>query len=189
MNPEEQALSDSLQTLTHLNEPGILHCLSTRYKQDHIYTFAGPILIAVNPFKHMDIYNDKVLQSYRGSASPGASAGPAFPPHLFAVAEASYTAMLRSVQDNSPADQCILISGESGAGKTEATKILLKYLTRVSARPSPPVASPKGLGLGRDSAAAQETAVVGRAMQSNPILEAFGNAMVLAYHNYPSFTH
>jgi myosin-7 len=106
-------------------EPSILFCLETRFKKDAIYTLTGPILIAVNPFKTLDIYGDAVLQGYHKKTSN-------VTPHLYQSADIAYNNMLTMIANNKKADQCILISGESGAGKTESTKILLKFLTSVS---------------------------------------------------------
>lgn len=159
MNRKEDSEVDSLLTLPFLNEPSILHCLECRFHKDLIYTYTGPILIAVNPFKTLDIYSERVVQQYREHTTHA--------PHLYAVADVAYSAMLKSIENNKPAHQSILISGESGAGKTESTKILLQFLTKASK--------------------SQDRSVINKVMQSNPILEAFGNARTIRNDNSSRF--
>jgi myosin V len=121
MNRKEDAVVASLLNLPFLNEPSIVFCLESRFGADQIYTYTGPILIAVNPFKSLDIYGDKALQTYRNTA------GTNNPPHLFYIANTAYENMKAGILNNVSGDQTILISGESGAGKTESTKILLRF--------------------------------------------------------------
>lgn len=159
MNRKEDAEVESLLSLPFLNEPSVLFCLECRFRKDAIYTLTGPILIAVNPFKPLDLYGPAVLEAYRERKASA--------PHPFQTAEVAYSRMLEAVTNNSPPDQCILISGESGAGKTESTKILLRYLTAVSS----------GADVG----------VMDKVMESNPILEAFGNARTIRNDNSSRF--
>ena len=107
-------------TLGDFNEGSLLHNIRERYKKDLIYTSVGlPIIISINPYKSVDIYTKNHMKKANV---------PPTDPHLFQIAENSYQSLL----DNSK-NQSIIISGESGAGKTEAAKIILKYLTNVSA--------------------------------------------------------
>lgn len=110
-----------LCSLPDLNEKTLLHNLKSRFNQRNIYTYVGSILIAVNPFKFFPIYNPKYVSMYQNKRLGE------LPPHIFAVADAAYHSMLRQKQN-----QCIVISGESGSGKTESTNLLLHHLTALS---------------------------------------------------------
>ena len=137
-NGEEQDLVADLAQLVHLSEPCVLHALGSRYTAGDIYTYTGSILIALNPWKSVeDLYTADQLAAYRGQAL-GARA-----PHLFALADSAYRGLVQEGDD-----QTILVSGESGAGKTESTRRLLEFLVFVSSRrcaaranalPAPPV--------------------------------------------------
>ena len=105
----------------HLHEPGLLHNLACRYKADKIYTYTGNILIAVNPFQRLPLYGEDILFDYIGK-----SIG-VMPPHVYAIADLA----LRKMK-TSGIGQAIIISGESGAGKTETAKVALEYLTSLS---------------------------------------------------------
>lgn len=110
-----------LCSLPDLNEHTLLYNLKARFNQKNIYTYVGSILIAVNPFKFFPIYNPKYVSMYQNKRLGE------LPPHIFAVADAAYHSMLRQKQN-----QCIVISGESGSGKTESTNLLLHHLTALS---------------------------------------------------------
>lgn len=115
---------DDMTKLTYLNEPGVLYNLARRYALNDIYTYTGSILIAVNPFTKLPhLYNAHMMEQYKGASFGELS------PHVFAVADASYRAMM-----NEARSQSILVSGESGAGKTETTKLIMQYLTFVGGR-------------------------------------------------------
>ena len=102
----------------------ILHILRIRYKLDVIYTNISSILISVNPFKSLPLYTPEILERYQtGEKTNG--------PHVFAVAQMAYENMLADSKD-----QSVVISGESGAGKSEATKLILQYLTEASGKTS-----------------------------------------------------
>jgi len=139
----------------------ILHNLRCRYREDKIYTNISSILISVNPFKLLPLYTPEMLDKYREHARD-------LPPHIFSIAYNAYRNML-----NNLGDQSVVISGESGAGKSEATKLILQYLADVSARAS------KGQGL----ASPLEQQI----LAANPILEAFGNAKTLRNNNSSRF--
>ncbi|MCD7467399.1 hypothetical protein HAX54_004819 [Datura stramonium] len=109
---------DDMTQLSYLHEPGVLHNLATRYQLNEIYTYTGSILIAINPFQKLpDLYDGHMMEKYRGVLLGKLS------PHVFAIADAAYRAMMNEGKSNS-----ILVSGESGAGKTETTKMLMRYL-------------------------------------------------------------
>ncbi|PIN09219.1 Myosin ATPase [Handroanthus impetiginosus] len=115
---------DDMTKLTYLNEPGVLDNLRRRYALNEIYTYTGSILIAVNPFTKLPhLYNMYMMEQYKGAPFGELS------PHVFAVADTSYRAMM-----SEGLSQSILVSGESGAGKTETTKLIMQYLTYVGGR-------------------------------------------------------
>lgn len=114
-NPEAlDSKIDDLINISDLNEMSILHNLRIRYKEDRIYTSVSSILISVNPFKLLPLYTPEILDLYRTGSRDK-------PPHVFGVAYNAYASML---SDSS--DQSVVISGESGAGKSEATKLILQ---------------------------------------------------------------
>ena len=121
-NSEDQDDVRDLSQLVHLSEPCLMHALACRYASGHIYTNTGSILIALNPWKPCEqLYSAEQVEAYRGTAMGS------MPPHLFAVADTAYRGLL---QDGD--DQTILVSGESGAGKTESTRRLLEFLVAAS---------------------------------------------------------
>ncbi|GAB5362911.1 hypothetical protein AAMO2058_000839200 [Amorphochlora amoebiformis] len=145
-----------LTLLDAMSAPLILHCLRKRFESDKIYTNVGSILISVNPYQRLPLYTESVLRKYAER-----SLGAELPPHVFNIAHEAYTGV-RSFGKN----QSIIISGESGAGKTEATKQCLQYLARVAGSVSD---------------------VEKKVLQANPILEAFGNAKTLRNDNSSRF--
>ncbi|KAM7507421.1 hypothetical protein LguiA_017874 [Lonicera macranthoides] len=151
---------DDMTKLTYLNEPGVLDNLKRRYALNEIYTYTGSILIAVNPFTKLPhLYNGHMMEQYKGAPFGELS------PHVFAVADASYRAMMTEARS-----QSILVSGESGAGKTETTKLIMQYLTYVGGR-----------------AANDDRTVEQQVLESNPLLEAFGNARTVRNDNSSRF--
>ncbi|KAL3497415.1 hypothetical protein ACH5RR_040147 [Cinchona calisaya] len=151
---------DDMTKLTYLNEPGVLDNLQTRYALNEIYTYTGSILIAINPFTKLPhLYNLHMMEQYKGAPFGELS------PHVFAVADASYRAMMSEGRS-----QSILVSGESGAGKTETTKLIMQYLTYVGGR-----------------AAVDDRTVEQQVLESNPLLEAFGNARTVRNDNSSRF--
>ena len=163
---------DDLISLAVLHEPAILHALRRRYASGEIYTFNGAILIAVNPFRKLSLYTDDILERYANRGLLHAQGVPqaTLPPHVYTVADAAYRSMSEAITSNAKqGSQSVLISGESGAGKTETTKIVMRYLTVV----------------GRGSS--QENAVTDKVLRSNPILEAFGNARTVRNDNSSRF--
>ncbi|KAG7356863.1 cystathionine beta synthase domain containing protein [Nitzschia inconspicua] len=194
--------------LTSVSEASLLHTLRIRYKRDAIYTNAGPILLSVNPYKVImdsngeSLYSEKKMLHYRTSENFVEEE-----PHLFQVADRAYSAMMDSVhivphlEDEdvgqfvaSPSrlgvsagqvvNQSIIISGESGAGKTEATKYIMQYLARITKKKkwksedAAPFLSPDGKVI---------STLEDRVLSSNPLLEAFGNAQTLRNDNSSRF--
>eukprot|EP00741_Cyanophora_paradoxa_P014856 tig00000189_g14332.t1 len=160
---------EDMCVLSHLNEPAILQNVRARFAADEIYTYTGRILVAVNPFRDVDaLYTRERMAGYHGKKHGER------PPHIFAVAEEAYAAM-RATGTN----QSILISGESGAGKTESTKFCMEFLTHA--------------GFGLESRVGQGTpdsfarSIAEQVLESNPILEAFGNARTLRNDNSSRF--
>jgi len=200
-NADDQVAEDLIR-LTHLNEPAILHALVERFQHKLIYTYTGPILIAVNPFQALNLYTDDMLEKYYEGGvarAQGFEVAP-MPPHVYAIAASAYQDMaLRLARQNAvlgtgkprrasssgvtadtAVSQSILISGESGSGKTVSTKHCLEYLTTVGQAAAD---RSKGLKL----AAMQRDIDSNKIVQSNPILEAFGNARTLRNDNSSRF--
>ncbi|MFH4981576.1 hypothetical protein AB6A40_008285 [Gnathostoma spinigerum] len=123
--PQDREYAD-LCMLPELTEQTLLENLRDRFNSGHIYTYIGPILVAVNPFNFFPIYNPKYARLYCQSRRLAS-----LPPHIFAIADVTYHNMLR-IKEN----QCIVISGESGSGKTESTNFLLHHLTSLSQKGS-----------------------------------------------------
>ncbi|KAF5195221.1 Myosin [Thalictrum thalictroides] len=151
---------DDMTKLAYLHEPGVLQNLRSRYDINEIYTYTGSILIAVNPFRRLPhLYDKHMMEQYKGAAFGELS------PHPFAVADAAYRVMIKE-----GISQSILVSGESGAGKTESTKMLMRYLAYMGGR-----------------AAAEGRTVEQKVLESNPVLEAFGNAKTVRNNNSSRF--
>uniref|UniRef100_A0A8C5C929 Myosin IXB n=1 Tax=Gadus morhua TaxID=8049 RepID=A0A8C5C929_GADMO len=154
--PPQDDFAD-LCNLPALNEDSILENLRTRFHKKKIYTYAGSILIAINPFKFLPIYNPKYVKMYENHQLGKLE------PHIFAIADVAYYAMLRK-----RVNQCIVISGESGSGKTQSTNFLIHCLTALSQ---------KGYASG------VERTILG----AGPVLEAFGNAKTAHNNNSSRF--
>ncbi|KOM29980.1 hypothetical protein LR48_Vigan845s000800 [Vigna angularis] len=151
---------DDMTKLSYLHEPGVLQNLKARYELNEIYTYTGNILIAINPFQRLPhIYGAHMMQQYKGAPFGELS------PHVFAVADVAYRAMINEKKSNS-----ILVSGESGAGKTETTKMLMQYLAFLGGR-----------------AGTEGRTVEQQVLESNPVLEAFGNAKTVRNNNSSRF--
>ncbi|XP_047945089.1 myosin-8-like [Salvia hispanica] len=152
---------DDMTKLSYLHEPGVLYNLKCRYNINEIYTYTGNILIAVNPFQRLPhLYNDNMMEKYKGMAIGELS------PHPYAIADNAYRQMIK--EDLS---QAILVSGESGAGKTESTKSLMTYLAYM------------GGSVGVEGKRTVEQQV----LESSPVLEAFGNAKTVRNNNSSRF--
>jgi myosin I len=107
--------------LDDINLTSFMKNLKLRYEKNKIYTYIGEVIISVNPYRQLDIYGETFIKQYKGREIYER------PPHIFAIAESAFKVMKRQTQDS-----CIVISGESGSGKTEASKIILKYIAAVT---------------------------------------------------------
>ncbi|WYZ44079.1 hypothetical protein EsH8_VII_000515 [Colletotrichum jinshuiense] len=155
---KEIGVSD-LTLLSKVSNEAINENLKKRFEGAEIYTYIGHVLVSVNPFRDLGIYTDQVLESYKGKNRLE------MPPHVFAIAESAYYNM-KAYQDN----QCVIISGESGAGKTEAAKRIMQYIANVSGGESGDIKQIKDMVLA-----------------TNPLLESFGNAKTLRNNNSSRF--
>uniref|UniRef100_A0A2K5XXV5 Myosin IE n=1 Tax=Mandrillus leucophaeus TaxID=9568 RepID=A0A2K5XXV5_MANLE len=149
---------DDMVLLSKITENSIVENLKKRYMDDYIFTYIGSVLISVNPFKQMPYFGEKEIEMYQGAAQYEN------PPHIYALADSMYRNMIIDREN-----QCVIISGESGAGKTVAAKYIMSYISRVSGG-GPKVQHVKDIIL-----------------QSNPLLEAFGNAKTVRNNNSSRF--
>eukprot|EP00834_Sanchytrium_tribonematis_P003840 NODE_164_length_14719_cov_1.036252.p4 type:complete len:439 gc:universal NODE_164_length_14719_cov_1.036252:9583-10899(+) len=156
MDPSEYKGVDDLINLTFLDEAALYHSLWTRFFQNKIYTYCGNILVSVNPFKIIDdLYTLETAKTYYNAEFGSKD------PHIFAIANECYSSLGRDQKS-----QCVVISGESGAGKTEATKLILLFITTVTSHTSD---------------------VQEQIISASPILEAFGNAKTVRNDNSSRF--
>ncbi|XP_041938406.1 unconventional myosin-Ib isoform X7 [Alosa alosa] len=144
--------------LEPLTEDSFIDNLRKRFDHNEIYTYIGSVVISMNPYKHLSIYTADKVEEYRNRNFYELS------PHIYALADMAY----RSLRDQDK-DQCILITGESGAGKTEASKLVMSYVAAVC-------------GKGQEVNKVKE-----QLLQSNPVLEAFGNAKTVRNDNSSRF--
>ncbi|XP_072471714.1 unconventional myosin-Ie [Notamacropus eugenii] len=149
---------DDMVLLSKITEDSIVENLKKRYMDDYIFTYIGSVLISVNPFKQMPYFGEKEIEMYQGAAQYEN------PPHIYALADNMYRNMIIDREN-----QCVIISGESGAGKTVAAKYIMSYISRISGG-GPKVQHVKDIIL-----------------QSNPLLEAFGNAKTVRNNNSSRF--
>ncbi|KAJ4885060.1 Myosin-16 [Raphanus sativus] len=160
---DDEAPSEGVEDMTrlsYLHEPAVLENLAIRYGLNEIYTYTGNILIAVNPFQGLPhLYDVAVMEKYKEASFKELS------PHVFAIGGIAYREMI-----NEGRNKCILVSGESGSGKTETTKVLMRYLAYFGGHTA---------GEGRT--------VENQVLESNPVLEAFGNAKTVKNNNSSRF--
>ena len=150
--------------LTHLNEASVVHNLHMRYQSDLIYTYSGLFLVAINPYCPLPIYTNEYINMYKGQNREDTK------PHIYAMADEAFRNLVEEGEN-----QSILVTGESGAGKTENTKKVIQYLAAVAHTDSP---VKKGA---RHSNLSQQI------LRANPILEAFGNAQTVRNNNSSRF--
>ncbi|BGP45613.1 class II myosin [Rhodotorula kratochvilovae] len=187
VNPPNFDGVDDIADLTYLNEASVVHNLRLRYQRGDIYTYSGLFLVAVNPYRNLPIYSPSVVESYKAARREQN------PPHVFAVAEKAWANM---VEQRGQQSQSVLVTGESGAGKTENTKKVIQYLAARAADPLPKSASFDLLarqasfrgGDGPSGGAGRKLGQLERQiLDANPILEAFGNAQTVKNNNSSRF--
>ncbi|XP_074490931.1 unconventional myosin-If [Sebastes fasciatus] len=154
----KQSGVDDMVLLSKITEDAIVENLKKRYMDDYIFTYIGPVLISVNPFKQMPYFTDREIEIYQGAAQYEN------PPHIYALSDYMYRNMMIDLEN-----QCVIISGESGAGKTVAAKYIMGYISKVS---------------GGGSKVQHVKDII---LQSNPLLEAFGNAKTVRNNNSSRF--
>eukprot|EP00924_Labyrinthula_sp_SR-Ha-C_P010365 maker-scaffold_23-snap-gene-4.59-mRNA-1 protein AED:0.21 eAED:0.22 QI:0/0.5/0/1/1/1/3/0/1359 len=167
-NDEDLAEIYNLTTLLDLNQATLLETLNSRFDNREIYTFTGSILIAINPFERLKkLYSKKVLEKFIVEENIQE-------PHVYCIGKRAFEGML----NNNGRNQSVLVSGESGAGKTVTTKIVMEYMTSVSERNDSETNK-------NDVSSSQK--VCNAVLQANPLLEAFGNAKTLRNDNSSRF--
>ncbi len=161
VNPPKFERCEDMSNLTYLNEASVLHNLKARYVSKLIYTYSGLFCVAINPYKRFPIYTATAVKIYFGKRRNEV------PPHIFAIADGAYQSMI-----NHGKNQSILVTGESGAGKTENTKKVIGYFAEIAA----------GGEKSKDKVSLEDQIV-----QTNPVLEAFGNAKTVRNDNSSRF--
>ncbi|KAG8196055.1 hypothetical protein JTE90_007800 [Oedothorax gibbosus] len=169
VNPPKFEKCDDVSSLTYLNEASVMYNLRDRYNCNLIYTYSGLFCVAINPYKRFPIYTNRVVQMYKGKRRGE------MPPHIFAVSDGAYNDMLQNREN-----QSMLITGESGAGKTENTKKVIAYFANVGA-------ISKGAKDKKDKEASKKGNLEDQVIQTNPVLEAFGNAKTVRNDNSSRF--
>ncbi|XP_073982547.1 myosin heavy chain isoform X11 [Rhodnius prolixus] len=165
VNPPKFEKCEDMSNLTYLNDASVLYNLKQRYYFKLIYTYSGLFCVAINPYKRFPVYTMRCAKLYRGKRRNEV------PPHIFAISDGAYVNMLTNKEN-----QSMLITGESGAGKTENTKKVIAYFATVGA-------STKKEDAGVEKKGTLEDQVV----QTNPVLEAFGNAKTVRNDNSSRF--
>uniref|UniRef100_A0A8B9BR68 Myosin heavy chain 6 n=1 Tax=Anser brachyrhynchus TaxID=132585 RepID=A0A8B9BR68_9AVES len=166
MNPPKFDMIEDMAMLTHLNEASVLYNLRKRYSNWMIYTYSGLFCVTINPYKWLPVYKAEVVAAYKGKRRSEA------PPHIFSIADNAYHDMLRNREN-----QSMLITGESGAGKTVNTKRVIQYFATVAALGEP----------GKKNVSLPAGTLEDQIIQANPALEAFGNAKTLRNDNSSRF--
>nr|XP_027217744.1 myosin heavy chain, muscle-like [Penaeus vannamei] len=162
VNPPKYEKCEDVSNLTFLNDASVLYNLTSRYQAKLIYTYSGLFCIAINPYKRYPIYTNRTVKIYQGRRRNEV------PPHLFAVADGAYMSMMQLAEN-----QSMLITGESGAGKTENTKKVLSYFANV--------------GASKKKEGEKKQNLEDQIVQTNPVLEAFGNAKTTRNDNSSRF--
>lgn len=169
VNPAKFDKADDMAELTHLNEASVIHNLQTRYQADLIYTYSGLFLVTINPYCPLPIYGNDYVRMYKGQAREDTR------PHIFAVSDAAFRRLVEEGEN-----QSILVTGESGAGKTENTKKVIQYLAAVAT-------SDFDTPLTGRTPGKQLSNLSQQILRANPILESFGNAQTVRNNNSSRF--
>ncbi|XP_069185652.1 myosin heavy chain, muscle isoform X7 [Procambarus clarkii] len=170
VNPPKFEKCEDMSNLTYLNDASVLYNLKCRYVTKLIYTYSGLFCVAINPYKRYPIYTNRVVKIYQGKRRNEV------PPHIFAISDGAYMDMLQNHEN-----QSMLITGESGAGKTENTKKVIQYFANIARRTD------------KFESKKQEIKFSGggnledQIVQTNPVLEAFGNAKTVRNDNSSRF--
>ncbi|XP_075034092.1 myosin-4-like [Mixophyes fleayi] len=168
MNPPKYDKIEDMAMMTHLNEPSVLYNLKERYAAWMIYTYSGLFCATVNPYKWLPVYNPEVVNGYRGKKRMEA------PPHIFSISDNAYQSMLTDREN-----QSVLITGESGAGKTVNTKRVIQYFATIAATGDKKKEEQQP---GKIQGTLEDQII-----QANPLLEAFGNAKTVRNDNSSRF--
>uniref|UniRef100_A0A0N5AUY4 Myosin head n=1 Tax=Syphacia muris TaxID=451379 RepID=A0A0N5AUY4_9BILA len=167
MNPPKFEKTEDMSNLTFLNDASVLHNLRARYSAMLIYTYSGLFCVVINPYKRLPIYTESVAAMFMGKRRTE------MPPHLFAVSDEAYRNMLIDHEN-----QSMLITGESGAGKTENTKKVIAYFAAVGSSQT---------GTDANNSGKKKVTLEDQIVQTNPVLEAFGNARTVRNNNSSRF--
>ncbi|CAL7933715.1 unnamed protein product [Xylocopa violacea] len=165
VNPPKYEKCEDMSNLTYLNDASVLHNLKQRYYAKLIYTYSGLFCVAINPYKRFPVYTQRCAKLYRGKRRNEV------PPHIFAISDGAYVNMLTNSEN-----QSMLITGESGAGKTENTKKVIAYFATVGASTKK-----------TDDPTQKKGSLEDQVVQTNPVLEAFGNAKTVRNDNSSRF--
>uniref|UniRef100_A0A8B9ZBY4 Uncharacterized protein n=1 Tax=Buteo japonicus TaxID=224669 RepID=A0A8B9ZBY4_9AVES len=168
MNPPKYDKIEDMAMMTHLHEPAVLYNLKERYAAWMIYTYSGLFCVTVNPYKWLPVYNPEVVLAYRGKKRQEA------PPHIFSISDNAYQFMLTDREN-----QSILITGESGAGKTVNTKRVIQYFATIAASGEKKKEE--------QQAGKMQGTLEDQIISANPLLEAFGNAKTVRNDNSSRF--
>ncbi|KAG5323672.1 MYSA protein, partial [Pseudoatta argentina] len=168
VNPPKYEKCEDMSNLTYLNDASVLHNLKQRYYAKLIYTYSGLFCVAINPYKRFPVYTSRCAKLYRGKRRSEV------PPHIFAISDGAYVNMLTNNEN-----QSMLITGESGAGKTENTKKVIAYFATVGASTKKDKEA--------EAASQKKGSLEDQVVQTNPVLEAFGNAKTVRNDNSSRF--
>ncbi|KPI37744.1 Myosin type-2 heavy chain 1 [Cyphellophora attinorum] len=169
VNPAKFDKADDMAELTHLNEASVIHNLYTRYQADLIYTYSGLFLVTINPYCPLPIYGNDYVRMYKGQTREDTR------PHIFAVSDQAFRKLVDEGEN-----QSILVTGESGAGKTENTKKVIQYLAAVASTDADTPLTGRTPGKQLSNLSQQ-------ILRANPILESFGNAQTVRNNNSSRF--
>ncbi|KAJ3407393.1 Myosin type-2 heavy chain 1, partial [Chytridiales sp. JEL 0842] len=175
-NPPMLEGIDDLANLSYLHEPAVLHNVRLRYMQEQIYTYSGIVLIAMNPFQRLPLYSPDIMREYSGKRRGELE------PHLFAVAEEAYRNMIREKKN-----QSIIVSGESGAGKTQSAKYIMRYFAIVDDLEKKFQGSSDQLNGGSGAGSSGTSEIEEAVLSTNPIMESFGNSKTTRNDNSSRF--